>query len=146
MAQNNSQSIIIVGGGIVGLCIAVVAQARGHRVTLLDRGDYNASRVAAGMIAPALESIADPAPAESFRRLKAAQQAWLGLFDLWPHVIQEELAEAQWAHRHLFLSENGQTSSGKVIDRLGEMEASFQALDFDTRLITGFDPETYDVV
>ena len=58
---HSPQSLIIVGGGIVGLCVAVAAQAKGHTVTVVVRDDAGdtASGVAAGMIAPALEALGE---------------------------------------------------------------------------------------
>ena len=56
MAQFPSQSVIIIGGGIVGLTTAVVLQAHGHTVTVVarDAGHETASAVAAGMVAGAI--------------------------------------------------------------------------------------------
>lgn len=78
MAKPPAKSVIVTGGGIVGLCIAVAAQAAGHKVTLIarDRPQDTASGVAAGMIAPALEAMNDPDPRLSFERLSHAQAAW----------------------------------------------------------------------
>lgn len=89
MAHNSSQSVIIIGGGIVGLCIAVVAQARGHRVTLIarDRPEDTASGVAAGMIAPCGES--DGAP--GLVNLRRAQTAWLDLIAIWPAAVADAI-------------------------------------------------------
>lgn len=38
MAEGNMQSILVVGGGIVGVCNALALQRAGHDVTLIDRG------------------------------------------------------------------------------------------------------------
>ncbi len=78
MANSSVKSVIVVGGGVVGLCIAVAAQAAGHKVTLIarERPEDTASGIAAGMIAPALEAMNDPDPAMSFRRLTEAQDVW----------------------------------------------------------------------
>ncbi|ESQ88515.1 NAD(P)/FAD-dependent oxidoreductase [Asticcacaulis benevestitus] len=97
MVQSPSHSLIVVGGGIVGLTIAVAAQASGHKVTLITRDDIEAtaSGVAAGMIAPAMEAMNDPDPAFSYRRFKDAQGAWLDLNALWPEALQQALVKAQ---------------------------------------------------
>jgi glycine oxidase len=90
MAQSPSQSVIIVGGGVTGLTIAVALQASGHKVTLIARdapGD-TASGIAAGMVAPALEAMNEFDPAFSYQRLKAAQQAWRDLMPLWPQSLR----------------------------------------------------------
>lgn len=48
------KNIVIIGGGIVGLCSAYYLQKEGHRVTILDKGDITsgASFVNAGYITP----------------------------------------------------------------------------------------------
>jgi glycine oxidase len=90
MTQLSSQSVIIVGGGIAGLTIAVVLQASGHKVTLIarDAAADTASGIAAGMIAPALEAMNESDPVFSFNRLKVAQQAWQDLMPLWPQSLR----------------------------------------------------------
>ena len=50
-----SKRIVIIGGGIIGLCVAYYAQRRGHRVTVLERGarDHDSCSLGnAGMIVP----------------------------------------------------------------------------------------------
>src|SRR5436305_13689621 len=50
-----SKHIVIVGGGVIGLCTAYYAAARGHRVTVCDRAaetDLGCSYGNAGMITP----------------------------------------------------------------------------------------------
>ncbi|MBB5746139.1 FAD-dependent oxidoreductase [Brevundimonas variabilis] len=68
--------IVIVGGGVLGLCVAVELTARGHRVIVLDPGAANASSVAAGMIAPAMESVLDGATSDRARLLREAADLW----------------------------------------------------------------------
>lgn len=48
----NSERVIIVGGGVIGLCSAYYALKRGFQVTLLDRGGDNCSTGNAGMVVP----------------------------------------------------------------------------------------------
>jgi len=56
--KNSTSEILIVGGGIIGLAIAVDLQLRGAKVTLLVRDIAQAaSRAAAGMLAPHAEGI-----------------------------------------------------------------------------------------
>lgn len=57
--MSSSPDVIVVGAGVLGLCTAAELAARGHAVTVIDPGRPNASSVAAGMIAPALESVLD---------------------------------------------------------------------------------------
>src|SRR5258706_7404037 len=50
-----SKSILIVGGGVIGLCTAYYAAQRGHRVSILERGPENhdsCSRGNAGLVVP----------------------------------------------------------------------------------------------
>lgn len=48
----NSERVIIVGGGVIGLCSAYYALKRGFAVTVLDRGGDNCSTGNAGMVVP----------------------------------------------------------------------------------------------
>lgn len=48
----NSERVIIVGGGVIGLCSAYYAQKRGFAVTVIDRGGDNCSTGNAGMVVP----------------------------------------------------------------------------------------------
>ncbi|ESQ87678.1 hypothetical protein ABAC460_18570 [Asticcacaulis sp. AC460] len=128
MAQFPS-SLIIVGGGIVGLTVAVAAQARGHAVTVIARdatGD-TASGIAAGMIAPALEALNDPESPESFGRLRAAQQAWFDLFESWPEAIRGTLRAAQQACSRYVWPQSDNTSD-HVTPRLKAMGVDYEAL------------------
>ncbi|MFK0299836.1 NAD(P)/FAD-dependent oxidoreductase [Brevundimonas sp. NPDC090276] len=72
----NSQDILVVGAGVLGLCTAAELARRGHRVTVVDPGGLNASAVAAGMIAPAMESAVDDLNAEHAALLRRARDAW----------------------------------------------------------------------
>lgn len=60
--MNASSDIVIIGGGIIGLAIAVELRQRGAEVTVLSR-DFSeaASHAAAGMLAPQAEQIS-PSP------------------------------------------------------------------------------------
>jgi thiazole synthase len=71
--MNSTSEILIVGGGIIGLAIAVDLQLRGAKVTLLVRDSAQAaSRAAAGMLAPHAEAI----PSGPFLDL-CLQSRWL---------------------------------------------------------------------
>jgi len=73
--------VIVIGAGVLGLCTAAELGARGHAVTVVDPGGPNASAVAAGMLAPALESLLEDLPPERAALLKRAR-------DLWPAVAE----------------------------------------------------------
>lgn len=56
--MNASNDILIIGGGIIGLAIAVDLKLRGASVTVLDRNfPHRASQAAAGMLAPFAENL-----------------------------------------------------------------------------------------
>ena len=66
--------LTVVGGGIIGLSVALRAQEAGWDVTVLDRGGDGAWRVAAGMLAPVSE--AEFANPELLRLGLEAAEAW----------------------------------------------------------------------
>ncbi|WP_299012172.1 FAD-dependent oxidoreductase [uncultured Polaribacter sp.] len=58
-----AKSVIIIGGGIIGLCTAYYLQKEGHKVTVIDKSDFSsgASYVNAGYITPShIISLAAP--------------------------------------------------------------------------------------
>lgn len=77
--------VIVVGAGVLGLSVAAEAAARGAWCTAFDPAPLgeNASGVAAGMLAPAFESLLDRLCEDRFALFRAAR-------DLWP----------DFAHRH----------------------------------------------
>jgi glycine oxidase len=131
MTQLSSRSVIIVGGGITGLTIAVALQASGHKVTLVarDAPEDTASGVAAGMIAPAMEAMNEPDPAFSFQRLKAAQRAWQELLPLWPQSLRFLWDEVLEGHSY-FVCPDG---AGTLPESLGRTGAEFTAISDDLR-------------
>lgn len=74
MADNFN--IVIVGAGVLGLCVAAELSRRGQAATVVDPGGRNASSVAAGMIAPALEAIVDEVDADRAGLLREAAALW----------------------------------------------------------------------
>ncbi|WP_428063772.1 NAD(P)/FAD-dependent oxidoreductase [Brevundimonas sp.] len=74
-------SIVIVGAGVLGLCTAFELHRRGRSVLVVDPGEANASAVAAGMIAPAMEAAIDDASPEQAALFRASR-------DLWPDFAQ----------------------------------------------------------
>lgn len=76
-----SPPIAIIGAGVLGLCAAFELSRRGHAVRVIDPGGANASSVAAGMIAPAMEAAIDQAAPEQAALFRAGR-------DLWPAFAQ----------------------------------------------------------
>ncbi len=72
----SSPDVIVVGAGVLGLCTAAELAARGRSVTVLDPGGLNASAAAAGMIAPALESLIDKLPPAHAALLARGRDLW----------------------------------------------------------------------
>jgi glycine oxidase len=68
--------VLVIGAGVLGLCTAAELVRRGHSVTVVDPGGLNASAVAAGMIAPAMESAIDDLSLEHAALLRRARDAW----------------------------------------------------------------------
>lgn len=73
-----THDILIVGAGVLGLSTASVLHARGHAVTVVDAGGPNASSVAAGMIAPAMESAAEDVTPQRAALYRDAAAQWPG--------------------------------------------------------------------
>ncbi|QBX38995.1 FAD-dependent oxidoreductase [Brevundimonas sp. S30B] len=100
---------MVIGAGVLGLCCAVELERRGHGVQVVDPGGRNASWVAAGMIAPALESAIEdvtPARAALLRRAR----------DLWP-----DLAEAEGIELHRRPAEWRGEGADVVAERLAAL-------------------------
>ena len=92
--MSSSPDVIVIGAGVLGLSSAVELAARGHAVTVLDPGGPNASSAAAGMIAPAMESLIDGLSPDHAALLKRGR-------DLWPafagrHGLTLHLDGAEW--------------------------------------------------
>ena len=110
----SSPDVIVIGAGVLGLCAAAELAGRGHAVTVIDPGGPNASSVAAGMIAPALESLLEDVSADRAALLKRAR-------DLWPAFAE--------AHGLRLLKEGAAwrgPEAGAAVSRL-------RALGFDAR-------------
>ncbi len=114
----SSPDVIVIGAGVLGLCTAAELAARGHAVTVIDPGGPNASSIAAGMIAPALESLLEDLPADRAALLKRAR-------DLWPAFAE--------AHGLKLLREGADWRGPDAEDAVGRLHA----LGFDARLNPG---------
>ncbi|MBX9616833.1 MAG: FAD-binding oxidoreductase, partial [Caulobacteraceae bacterium] len=73
---DHSSDIVIVGAGVLGLCVAVELAGRGRDVCVIDPGGANASSVAAGMIAPAFESLTAGGDADRAALFRDAAALW----------------------------------------------------------------------
>lgn len=71
-----SCEILIIGAGVLGLATAAELALRGRVVTVVDPGGVNASTVAAGMIAPAMESALENVTRGRADLLRAARDLW----------------------------------------------------------------------
>lgn len=72
----SSPPIVIVGAGVLGLCTAFELHRRGRAVMVVDPGEVNASQVAAGMIAPAMESAIDDVSPDHALLFRAGRDLW----------------------------------------------------------------------
>lgn len=71
-----SCDILVIGAGVLGLSVAAELAARGHDVRVVDPGLPNTSSVAAGMIAPAFESLLDGVDGDRAALLRDAAAMW----------------------------------------------------------------------
>lgn len=126
-------SVIIVGGGITGLCVAVAAQAKGFKVKVVarDSSSDTASGIAAGMIAPALEALGEFEPEVAYVRLRRAQQAWIDLIEVWPADLRAALEKARDDARSRYVWYQSDNLSDITTPRLKAMGVPFHALTDD---------------
>lgn len=90
----SSPDVIVIGAGVLGLCVAAELAWRGHAVTVIDPGGVNASAVAAGMIAPAMESLIEALPAERAALLTRARDQWPAFAEA--HTLSLKREGAEW--------------------------------------------------
>lgn len=78
-----TSDVLIVGGGIIGLAVAIESKLRGAKVTIVSR-EFNAAatHAAAGMLAPSAEKILDTAMLELCQRS-------LSLYPDWTRKLEE---------------------------------------------------------
>jgi glycine oxidase len=113
--------IVVAGAGALGSATAWTLQRAGARVVLVDpapTGD-NASGVAAGMLAPAFESLLDETSRDHFPLLRDARDAWPGLL--------EGLGGAEITHSGA-LWVGDEASQAEVRSGLAALGAEVQAL------------------
>lgn len=131
--MTTSCSLIVVGAGITGLCIAAVAQSRGLDVAIVAResGESIASGVAAGMVAPALEALTEHEPDVAYARLKAAEQQWHALSQAWGPDLAALIAEARATADSRYVWPQSDNASDLTTPRLHDMGVTFRALTDD---------------
>lgn len=117
--------VLIIGGGVLGLAVASDQAGRGRSAAVIDPGHANASSVAAGMIAPAMEALLDPLMRPHAALLRSAA-------DLWPafaarHRLQLVEGGAAW------IGEDA-SEQAAILKSLG-----FQAVLQDDRVIAAHD-------
>lgn len=131
--MTTSSSLIVIGAGIAGLCVAAAALSRGLAVTVIARetGDATASGVAAGMVAPALEALTEPEPDIAFARLKAAEQEWRTQMPAWGDVLGPMVTDAQSRADSRYVWPQSDNASDITTPRLHAMGVAFRALTDD---------------
>ncbi len=102
IARLSGLCVAVAGAGALGSAIALALARAGARVILIDSAPPadNASGVAAGMLAPAFETLLDPPMAGRFGLLKAARNLWpdfLGGEAVGPPLLRR--AGAAWVDR-----------------------------------------------
>jgi glycine oxidase len=82
MSAPERVEILVVGAGVLGLCVAVELAARGLRPVVVDPLEgANASAVAAGMIAPAFEAASEDADAARAALYRLGRDLWPAFAD-----------------------------------------------------------------
>ncbi|WP_343684486.1 FAD-dependent oxidoreductase [Asticcacaulis sp.] len=132
----SSFSLIVIGGGITGLSVALRALDFGLAVTLIakDRVEDTTSALSAGMIAPAMEALTEPQPDLSYARYVAAQKHWpVFAADLGLSEILEMAQPAVW----VWSSEAG-PSPDEMMARFTALGAKGQVMAEDHLARLGF--------
>ncbi len=76
--MNSTSDVLIMGGGVIGLAIAIELKLRGAKVTVLSRSfQQAASHAAAGMLAPGAEALPDSPMLELCCRSLALYPDWI---------------------------------------------------------------------
>jgi glycine oxidase len=120
-----SPDVIVIGGGVLGLSCAAMLAARGYAVTAVDPGGANASSLAAGMIAPAMETLSDlRGGADRGALFQAAVELWPGFAEA--HGVDLHREGAEW--RGKGAAEMAEALKAQGFD-VRPTEAGFFALD-----------------
>lgn len=115
--------VIVAGGGAIGSAIALELAGRGASVTLADPAPVgaNASGVAAGMLAPAMEAALDPLSGAHFTLLKTARDQWPGFVERHGLGIELHPCGALWT--------GGEAAGAALLDRLLGLGAAAEPVD-----------------
>lgn len=127
LPQITTTDILIIGAGVLGLCTAVELTRRGHQVRVLDPGERNASAVAAGMIAPALEAVLDKVTPERARLFADAREAWDGFAAF--SGVEIHPAQTIWAGGEASAICEASAALGFEVDDTGDAERPSLASD-----------------
>lgn len=127
-----STEIVVIGAGVLGLAVAAELNGRGHDVRVIDPGGPNASSVAAGMIAPAFESLLDGADAERAALLRDAAALWPAFAKT--HGLVLDHAPAEWRGPDPDAVAGGLTALGFVVERRPEAVAAPSDIRVDPAL------------
>jgi glycine oxidase len=120
MGELSHLRVNVGGAGVFGLSIALELARRGARVAVYDpKPEANASSIAAGMLAPALEAALDPLAHGRFGLLKAAR-------DLWPEVA-EDIGVVLHREGAMFAADDERLK--RMATRLGSDGAAFEWRD-----------------
>lgn len=127
--------MIVVGAGVLGLASAAELAERGHAVTVIDPGGPNASSIAAGMIAPALECLIEDASTAHAGLMVRAASLWPGFADR--HRITLHREGAEWRGLDPEADAARLERLGFVVERrsAGVFIASEQRVDADPSLL-----------
>lgn len=117
----SSPDVIVIGAGVLGLCSAAELAARGHAVTVIDPGGANASAVAAGMIAPAMESLLEELSPERAALLRRARDLWPAFAET--HGLKIRREGAEWRGEDV----------AAALDRLSVLGFKAEAIDGGVR-------------
>src|SRR5688572_25048788 len=121
MAELTGMRIVVAGAGAVGSTVALALQRAGAEVLLADPSPpgLNASGVAAGMLAPAMESALDPLSHGHFGHLLKGRDAW---FELAPSIGAK-------VHRSGALWFGDETVRPRIEERLTRAGARWRAVE-----------------